>query len=137
MGVSSESCHMKNKNKTNMKKKEKKVKKKVSTGKLGDIKAFTVLSLSKRKLNYIDDEEELFRSVLIANTMKCVKQEMSSLGASKSRKKSRDKTVKQVKNRINLLGTHSRTRLKIWRRKFSKLLKANGEKKLKRFKSTE
>merc|ERR1712227_682717 len=125
MGVSSESCHMKNKNKTNMKKKEKKVKKKVSTGKLGDIKAFTVLSLSKRKLNYIDDEEELFRSVLIANTMKCVKQEMSSLGG-KSHKKCRDKTVKQVKNRIKLLGTRSRTRLKIWRRKFSRLLlKAN------------
>ena len=127
---------MKNKNKTKMKKKEKKVKKKVSTGKMGDIKAFTVLSLSKRKLNYIDDEEELFRSVLIANTMKCVKQEMSSLGG-KSHKKCRDKTVKRVKNRINLLGTHSRTRLKIWRRKFSKLLKANGEKKLQRFKSTE
>ena len=123
------------KKKTKMKKE--KVKKKVSSGKLGDIKAFTVLSLSKRKLNYIDDEEELFRSVLIANTMKCVKQEMSSLGASKSHKKSRDKTVKQVKNRINLLGTHSRARLKIWRRKFSKLLKPNGEKKLKRFKSTE
>merc|ERR1712227_371036 len=119
LSVSSESCHRKNKNKT------KKKKKKVSTGKMGDIKAFTVLSLSKRKLNYIDDEEELFRSVLIANTMKCVKQEMSSLGG-KSHKKCRDKTVKQVKNRIKLLGTRSRTRLKIWRRKFSRLLlKAN------------
>ena len=44
---------------------------------VGNIRAFTVLSLSKRKLNSLDDEEELFRSVLISNTMKSVRQEMT------------------------------------------------------------
>ena len=110
----------------------------MSCGRLGDIKAFTVLSLSKRKLNFIDDEEELFRSVLITNTMKSVRQEMSGSSAvtlKKSRKKSQDKMVTRVKNRLELLGTHGKGRLKILRRNVVRLLSRN--KKLKRAKSTE
>ena len=55
---------MKNKKKKNTKETtaNKKVSASVSSGsKLGEIKAFTVLSLSRRKLNCLDDEEELFR----------------------------------------------------------------------------
>ena len=110
----------------------------MSCGRLGDIKAFTVLSLSKRKLNYIDDEEELFRSVLITNTMKSVRQEISGSCAvteKKSRKKSQDKMVTRVKNRLDLLGTHGKARLNIWRRNVARLL--SRKKKLKRVKSME
>ena len=100
----------------------------------GEIKAFTVLSLSKRKLNDIDDEEELFRSVLISNTMKNVRKEMWSLGK-KSSKKSRDKMVVRVKKKLNVLGSHSQRRLKVIRRKVGRILKRKP--KLKRQKGKE
>ena len=100
----------------------------------GEIKAFTVLSLSKRKLNDIDDEEELFRSVLISNTMKCVRKEMWSLGK-KTKKKSRDKMVVRVKKKLNVLGSHSQRRLKVIRRNVGRILKR--KQKLKRQKGKE
>ena len=100
----------------------------------GEIKAFTVLSLSKRKLNNIDDEEELFRSVLISNTMKCVRKEMWSLGK-KTNKKSRDKMVVRVKKKLNVLGSHSQRRLKVIRRNVGRILKR--KQKLKRQKGKE
>ena len=134
---------MKNKeNDSKDSKKESKIKKKISVGSFAEMKAFTVLHLSRRKLNCIDDEEELFRSVLISNTMKSVKQEMSASqtvskksSSSSHRKKSKDKLVKRVKNRINLLGTQSSRRLTIWKRNVFNLVK--GKRKLKRIKSTE
>ena len=129
---------MKNRKKKSSKKTIVMGSKKVSCGRLGDIKAFTVLSLSKRKLNYIDDEEELFRSVLITNTMKSVRQEISGSCAvteKKSHKKSRDKMVTRVKNRLDLLGTHGKGRLKIFKRNVVRLL--SRKKKLKRVKSME
>jgi len=130
---------------------------------VGNIRAFTVLSLSKRKLNSLDDEEELFRSVLISNTMKSVRQEMTGscrLRDKEVDKKYRDKMVTRVKNRLDLLGLHGRGRwrlwtnqrpasrsrdhsrpirdqgrLRIWRRGMARLLTRN--KKLKRVKSVE
>ena len=111
-----------------------KISKKVSCSKLGEIRAFTVLSLSKRKLNSLDDEEELFRSVLITNTMKSVKQEMSTVGK-KGSKKSKDKMVRRVKNRITSFGTQSHRRLNIWKRNVSNALK--GKKGMKKYKSME
>ena len=100
----------------------------------GEIKAFTVLSLSKRKLNDIDDEEELFRSVLISNTMKSVRKEMWGLGR-KTKKKSREKMVGRVKKKMNLLGSQSNKRFKAIKKNVSKLLKRKP--KLKRQKGTE
>ena len=100
----------------------------------GEIKAFTVLSLSKRKLNNIDDEEELFRSVLISNTMKSVRKEMWGLGR-KTKKKSREKMVGRVKKKMNLLGSQSNKRFKAIKKNVSKLLKRKP--KLKRQKGTE
>ena len=100
----------------------------------GEIKAFTVLSLSKRKLNDIDDEEELFRSVLISNTMKCVRKEMWGFGK-KTSKKSRDKMVVRVKKKLNVLGSHSQRRLKVIRRNVGRILKR--KQKLKRQKGKE
>ena len=100
----------------------------------GEIKAFTVLSLSKRKLNDIDDEEELFRSVLISNTMKCVRKEMWGFGK-KNNKKSRDKMVVRVKKKLNVLGSHSQRRLKVIRRNVGRILKR--KQKLKRQKGKE
>ena len=111
----------------------------VSSGsKLGEIKAFTVLSLSRRKLNCLDDEEELFRSVLITNTMKSVKQEMS-VGDKKKEKKPRDKLVKRVRRRLNMLGTHVHNhniqRLRSWRRRMLNMV--TGQRGVRRFKSTD
>ena len=130
------------KNKKKEKKRSKKTtamgSKKKSCGRLGGIKAFTVLSLSKRKLNHIDDEVELCRSVLITNTMKSVRQEMTGscrLTEKKSHKKSRDKMVTRLKTRLDLLGTHGRGRLKILRRNVVQHF--SGKKKLKRVKSKE
>ena len=100
----------------------------------GEIKAFTVLSLSKRKLNDIDDEEELFRSVLISNTMKSVRKEMWGLGK-KTDKKAREKMVRRVKKKMNLLGSQSNKRLKVIKKNVTKLLKRKP--KLKRQKGTE
>ena len=88
----------------------------------GEIKAFTVLSLSKRKLNDIDDEEELFRSVLITNTMKCVRKEMWGFGK-KTNKKSRVKMVVKAKKKMSRLGVQSNRRIKVIKRKVGKLLK--------------
>ena len=114
-----------------------KINKKVSKSRFGDIRAFTVLSLSKRKLNFLDEEEELHRSVLISNTMKSVKQEMSMKEGKKDGKKPppSDETVKKVKNRIGLLKSHSHRRFTILKRKVSRLVR--GRKKLKRFKCKE
>ena len=133
---------MKNKKKKNTK--ETTVNKKVnaasgsSGSKLGEIKAFTVLSLSRRKLNCLDDEEELFRSVLITNTMKSVKQEMS-VGDKKKDKKPRDKLVKRVRRRLNMLGTHVHNhniqRLRSWRRRILNVV--TGQRGVRRFKSTD
>ena len=111
----------------------------VSSGsKLGEIKAFTVLSLSRRKLNCLDDEEELFRSVLITNTMKSVKQEMS-VGDKKKDKKPRDRLVKRVRRRLNMLGTHVHNhniqRLRSWRRRMLSMV--TGQRAVRRFKSTD
>ena len=111
----------------------------VSSGsKLGEIKAFTVLSLSRRKLNCLDDEEELFRSVLITNTMKSVKQEMS-VGDKKKDKKPRDRLVKRVRRRLNMLGTHVHNhniqRLRSWRRRMLNVV--TGQRGVRRFKSTD
>ena len=101
----------------------------------GEIKAFTVLSLSKRKLNNIEDEEEeLFRSVLISNTVKCVRKEMRGLGK-KTNKKSGDKMVGRVKKKMSLLGTHSQRRLKVFKANVEKILKRKP--KLKRQKGQE
>ena len=101
----------------------------------GEIKAFTVLSLSKRKLNNMEDEEEeLFRSVLISNTMKCVRKEMWGLGK-KTNKKSRDKMVVRVKKKLNVLGSHSQRRLKVIRRNVGRILRR--KQKLKRQKGKE
>ena len=125
---------MKNKKRKNIKRK---INKKVSKSRFGDIRAFTVLSLSKRKLNFLDEEEELHRSVLISNTMKSVKQEMSMKEGKKDGKKPppSDETVKKVKNRIGLLKSHSHRRFTILKRKVSRLVR--GRKKLKRFKCKE
>ena len=114
-----------------------KINKKVSKSRFGDIRAFTVLSLSKRKLNFLDEEEELHRSVLISNTMKSVKQEMSMKEGKNDGKKPppSDETVKKVKNRIGLLKSHSHRRFTILKRKVSRLVR--GQKKLKRFKCKE
>ena len=135
---------MKNKKKKNTK--ETTANKKVSAsgasvssgGKLGEIKAFTVLSLSRRKLNCLDDEEELFRSVLITNTMKSVKQEMS-VSDKKKDKKPRDRLVKRVRRRLNMLGTHVHNhniqRLRSWRRRMLSMV--TGQRGVRRFKSTD
>ena len=116
------------------KKTNSKAKKMISVRSFSDMKAFTVLHLSRRKLNCIDDEEELFRSVLISNTVKSVKQEMSFQTAKKPRKKAKDKLVKRVKNQINLLGTQSHKRLNVWKRNLFSLM--SGKRKMKRFQST-
>ena len=100
----------------------------------GEIKAFTVLSLSKRKLNDIDDEEELFRSVLISNTVKTVRKEMWSLGK-KTNKKSREKIVKRVKRKLTVLGSHSQRRLKVIKTNVRRILRRKP--KLKRQKGKE
>ena len=119
----------------NKKKSKSKTKKMMSSVRsFSDMKAFTVLHLSRRKLNCIDDEEELFRSVLISNTVKSVKQEMSFQTAKKPRKKAKDKLVKRVKNQINLLGTQSHKRLNVWKRNLFNLM--TGKRKIKRFQST-
>ena len=129
---------MKNKKKKNTKETTANKKVSASGSKLGEIKAFTVLSLSRRKLNCLDDEEELFRSVLITNTMKSVKQEMS-VSDKKKDKKPRDRLVKRVRRRLNMLGTHVHNhniqRLRSWRRRMLSMV--TGQRGVRRFKSTD
>ena len=73
----------------------------------GKIRAGKLLSMCQAKLRTMDDEEELFRSVLITNTIRTirtVRQEINT-GGKKGKKKIPEKIVKRLQKRINLLGS--------------------------------
>ena len=97
---------------------------------LGDsIRAHTILSLCRKKLRKIDDEEELFKSVLITNTIKVVRQEISTTGK-KGKKKIRDKISRKVKKRIESLG--SLKNWKMWKYKMGSMRRIIRRKPVKR-----
>jgi hypothetical protein len=71
----------------------------------GQIRARKILSLCRKKLRTIDDEEESFRSVLITNTIKVVRKEISTKGKKKGKKRTRDQIFKRLQIRMKMLGS--------------------------------
>merc|ERR1712130_478115 len=78
-----------------------------------------ILSMCRTKLKNIDDEEELFRSVLITNTLKTVKKEISTK-KKKGIKKKGNKIVRQLHNQLAKFGAF---KMKVWKYKMRRLMK--------------
>merc|ERR1719320_102593 len=81
-----------------------------------------ILSLCHKKLKSIDDEEELFRSVLITNTLKTVRKEISSK-KKKRKSKKRNEIAMQLKKNLSKFGSYGLWN--VWQYKMRQLVKRN------------